>query len=187
MRPAYWLTSRRIAFAATLAVGCAAHQPVVEGPWLTAYTADSTLELQVPPRSESFGKTDCWGMPSGGKAKRSRFCIEVTTPDLAARQSLSRFAACSERFADAACYTEASVDTLKLTGRQVVVTRARLSGTFGHYRAIPTVLMEIPLDSARVGLLEAYLTDYRDTTSVFRLAGSLRARAYNPDSEPTTR
>lgn len=182
------MTLRRIALAATFAVGCAGHHPVVEGPWLTAYTRDSTLELQVPTRSESSNQADCWWMPAvGGKANRSNFCIEVTTPERAAESSRYRFTVCPKTLADAACYSEASLDTLTLTGRRVVVTRARMSGTFGHFHRIPTVLMAIPLDSMQVALLEAQLTRFEDTTRVFRLAGSLRVRPYNPDSVWTTR
>jgi len=158
------------------AVACTPHAPPsVPATWASVRDRDSRFEYRLPPQSTPVGDSACWNLPSRRSNPGSLICLDEMEQDTAALQVGWRFRPCSTGFADAACYTEATGDTVAIDGQPLLRVRALLSGTFGHFKNQPTVLFVIPLPQHRSVLFETYLMDPADSAAILRVAGSVRA------------
>lgn len=90
-------------------------------------------------------------------------CLDVAPPDQANDAAAWSFKPCDSRIADGACYSRASIDTVREAGRTWVRVKALLSGTIAGYDKLPTALYLTPLDSIRTVLLRVDFHNPKDT------------------------
>jgi hypothetical protein len=104
-------------------------------------------------------------------------CVEVVSSAEAEIASLQRPRDCNQDLADRSdCdfYEEVSADTLKVKGRRVILERGLRSGTIGHERRRPVILIRLALRGDSVGLLEGEVRGRVDEPDFLAAAGSLR-------------
>jgi hypothetical protein len=147
--------------------------------WRTAVTPDSALTFAVPAtyRERSAG---CWGRFDGLVPGPADFCLTLVGPENAEALGRAWNVACrgpESTAGDAVCYQALRVDTATFDGRPVVIRRALLSGTIGHYRRLPAVLVHIPLGPADVAVLQGEHREpgtYHELVAIARTVRPLR-------------
>jgi hypothetical protein len=76
--------------------------------------------------------------------------------------------------ADAACYSDLQVDTVRSGAYPMIVFRAYLSGTMGHYHRLPEVLVRIHFDEAKTGVLTGVYRGSGGDTELIAIANTIR-------------
>jgi hypothetical protein len=141
-------------------------------------TPDSALTFAVP--AVYRARNGCWDRFDGLVPSPADFCLRLAQPEQAEALGRAWNVVCrgpESTAGDAVCYQKVQVDTAIFDGRPVVIRRGLLSGTIGHYRRLPAVLVLVPLGPAGVAVLEGEHREpgtYNELVAIARTVRLLR-------------
>ncbi len=163
-------------FAVLTALGCRTGASLDAAPeWPTVFTPDSALTLEVPRAYQERNAYGCWNRNDGHWPSAADFCLSLASAEEAELRLASWRLPCpGSSQADASCFEERREDTIVVGGQRALVVRALLSGTIGHYRRLPAVLILIPYGPAGSAIFQG---DHREPETYIELvaiAGSIR-------------
>ena len=152
--------------------------------WQTHRTPDGALTLQLPPGYEKRNDYGCWNRLEPDESGWRDFCLELLDPGEASKRTLEGDG-CQVGdliIADCAYYEARRVDTVRFGERAAVVERALLSGTIGHYRQRPAVLVRVPLGSVKTAVLSGdHPSHFSGASDEFvAIAGTIRLASEGP-------
>jgi hypothetical protein len=155
------------------------HSPEVAPPrtWHTAVTPDSALTFRVPPGYRQRNAYGCWARFDGVVPSPADFCLSLAQPEHAGALGRAWDLMCGSpesRVGHTPCYEKQRVDTATFDGRPAVIRRALVSGTIGHYRRVPAVLVLIPLGPAGVAVLQGEHREPGTASELIAIASTVR-------------
>lgn len=151
----------------------------------TAITPDSALTFQVPAGYRERNAYGCWVRDDGLWPSAADFCLWLARPEDAEASGRAWNVVChgsQSTAGDASCYEELRVDTVSFDGRPAVIRRALKSGTIGHFRRLPAVLVLIPLGPAGVAVLQGEHREAGTGNELVAIASTVRARNDSPEA-----
>ena len=163
----------------TLTSGCRSKHPgEASADWETHRTPDGLLTLRLPPGYEKRNDYGCWDRIDEDRNVWRDFCVELVEPAEAERRTLGSNDCRSADLImpDCAYYEARRVETVQFGERAAVVERALLSGTIGHYRRRPAVLVRVPLSGAGTAVLHGdhAVNDSGASDELVAIAGTIQ-------------